>query len=582
TKTAAVSKPSAVSIAAVSTAASSPVAQTAPVQKSQVAVADASAPASVPATSPVAQESAPVSKPESTMDASAAVKPDAFKAEAPKVVVTTTPAPVTASAPPASTATTSTTPDLFITQAMQKKITLQFRDATVRSLFDIIGKTSGLNVIVDKDVPMDMKTTVYLNNTTIEGAIKKILMTTQLAYRALDDNTILIYQDVTPKQRDYQDLVVRSFLLSNADVKVVANSLKTLLKFRDIVIDEKLNMIVVRDTPEAVRQAEKLIAMYDVPEPEVMLDVEVAEVSRTLLEDLGVDWPAQVSLTPLPIQQSTTGVTTTDPTTGAITTSGGTTSQLTLNDLLHLSSHNIGVGVGSLSINAHRNDGDVKTLANPRIRVKNKEKAKILIGQRVPNVTATTTSTGVVGDSINYVDVGLKLEVEPQIYADGQVVIKLNMEVSTILDSITTKSGTVAYRLGTRTATTVLRLKDGENQTLAGLIEDDNTTSTSKVPGLGSIPLIGHLFSTKHDDKTNTEIVLSITPRLVRGINRPPKDAAEFDAGSANTIRGHRDGDDIVTPVPDFNTPQMPPPQMPLPPGIQPRTDGERPTNRSD
>lgn len=416
--------------------------------------------------------------------------------------------------------------DPFV-EAMQKRVSLQFRDASIRSIFDVLSKTSGLNIIVDRDVPAGLKTTVFLNNTTVESAIKKIVMTSQLATRQFDDNTLLVYPDQPTKQQDYQQLVVKSFHLGNADAKAVANSLKTVLRFRDVVVDDKLNMIVMRDTPEAIRMAEKLVAMHDVPEPEVMLDVEILEVSRSLLQDLGVEWPSQLQLNALPFQlQSGSSFDTTVP--------------LTLRDLMQLTPGRIGATVGPMNINAHATDGDVSLLANPRIRAKNREKAKILIGERVPNISSTATSTGFVSENINYVDVGLKLDVEPQVFPGNQVVIKLALEVSNILDTTQTKSGTLAYRIGTRNASTVLRLKDGENQILAGLIQDEDSKSMSKVPALGDIPILGRLFGSQHDEKKKTEIVLSITPHLIRAIDRPSAASAQFDAGTVTGIRGHR------------------------------------------
>ncbi|MFT4173246.1 MAG: secretin N-terminal domain-containing protein [Rhodocyclaceae bacterium] len=427
-----------------------------------------------------------------------------------------------------ASAVPSPPPDPF-TQAMHKRVTLQFRDASIRSIFDVLAKTAGLNIIVDRDVPPGLKSTVFLNDTTVDSAIQKILMTSQLSSRQFDDNTLLIYPDQPAKQQDYQQLVVKSFHLGNADAKAVANSLRTVLKFRDVVVDDKLNMIVMRDTPEAIRMAEKLVALHDVPEPEVMLDVEILEVSRSLLQDLGVEWPAQLQLNALPFQLQSSGATSFD-----------TTVPLTLRDLMQLTPGRVGATVGSLNINANATDGDVSLLANPRIRAKNREKAKILIGERVPNISSTATSTGFVSENINYVDVGLKLDVEPQVFADNQVVIKLALEVSNILDTTQTKSGTLAYRIGTRNASTVLRLKDGENQILAGLIQDEDTKSLSKVPALGDIPILGRLFGSQHDEKKKTEIVLSITPHLIRAINRPDSSAGQFDAGTVTGLRGHR------------------------------------------
>ncbi|GAB4058533.1 secretin N-terminal domain-containing protein [Uliginosibacterium sediminicola] len=429
--------------------------------------------------------------------------------------------------------------------ALNKKVTLQFRDAPVRSLFDAIGKSTGLNIVIDKDVPPDLRTSIYLKDTTVRAALEKIVLTTRLGWSMMDQGTLLIYPDEPAKQSDYQTLVVRGFHLANADVKLVANSLKTVLKFKDVVVDEKLNMIVVRDTPQALALAQQLIALHDVPEPEVMLEVAILEVSKGKLENLGIAWPGSLSLSP--IARTVAGTSTTTVTTTSTTTSDSS-NILTLRDLFNLTPASLGLTIGSTSLNANQTDSAVNVLANPRIRAKNREKAKILIGERVPNISSTATSNGVTSQNITYVDVGLKLDVEPQIFPGNEIGLKIALEVSSINSTVENKtSGTVAYRIGTRTTSTVLRLKDGENQVLAGLIQDSDRKSASKVPLLGEIPILGQLFRSDSVDKGKTEILLSITPRLIRGISKPGVNEESFEAGTVTSVRGRRaEGADAV------------------------------------
>jgi general secretion pathway protein D len=293
-------------------------------------------------------------------------------------------------------------------------------------------------------------------------------------------------------------------------VKAVATTLKTLAKLRDIVVDERLGLIMVRDTPEAIRVAERLVSLQDQAEPEVMLEMEVLEVDRSKLVELGVEWPSQLSLSPLTAANQT----------------------LTLSQLAHLKPSTTQATIGSLNVNVNATDGDSNILANPRIRVRNKEKAKILIGDRVPVITTTSTATGFVADSVSYLDVGLKLEAEPTIYLDNDVAIKVNLEVSSITSQNTAKDGTVTYQLGTRNASTVLRLRDGQTQILAGLINDQDTASSNKVPYLGDVPLLGRLFGSTQNNKARTEILLSITPHVVRSLQRAGLSSTDFDSGT--------------------------------------------------
>jgi general secretion pathway protein D len=423
-----------------------------------------------------------------------------------------------------------------LADAYRKPITIEFKDAQLKTVFEVLSRTSGLNFILDKDIRADQKTSIFLKNSTIEAALNLTLLTNQLEQRTLDANTVMIYPNTQAKQKDYQPLVIKSFYLANAEAKNVANTLKSLLKTRDVVVDDKLNLLIVRDSPEAIRLAEKLVALHDVREAEVMLEVEVLEVKRTRLMDLGVRWPDQLGLTLLP------------------STTGGLLNLLELKNLYTsaktsapIDGEKVAATVSGINISAKKVDTDANILANPRIRVRNREKAKILIGERVPNITTTSTSTGFVSESVNYVDVGLKLDVEPTIYVDSEVGIKISLEVSNIISQLQTKSGSIAYQIGTRTAQTVLRLKDGENQILAGLISNEERSTGNKIPGLGDIPIAGRLFGNQADDGSRTEIVLSITPRILRNIQRPDAATMEFDAGTENSLGGRATSGGVTT-----------------------------------
>jgi general secretion pathway protein D len=273
----------------------------------------------------------------------------------------------------------------------------------------------------------------------------------------------------------------------------------------------------MRDTPDAIRLAEKMIADQDIDQSEVMLEVEVLEVSTARLSELGIKWPGSLTLS-------------TPPTADTL----GRLRDLRRDDLL--------VSPLSATLNLRLEDGDTNVLASPRIRVRNREKAKIMIGSRVPvitnAVTPVSTGTPVVTGSVQYLDVGLKLDVEPDIHLDNEVVIKVALDVSSIIKEVpNAQSGTLAYEIGTRNATTVLRLKDGETQILAGLISDEDRKIASKVPGLGQLPVLGRLFSSHKDNGTKTEIVLSITPRIVGSGRLPDVSEVEYWAGTESNLR---------------------------------------------
>ena len=394
----------------------------------------------------------------------------------------------------------------------------------------MISRATQINFIFDRDVRPDLKSTIFVKNTTIEDVINLLMVTNQLDKRVLNENTVLIYPNTPAKAKDYQELVVRAFYLANADVKQTLNMIKTLVKTRDVFIDEKLNMLVMKDTPDAIRLAEKLILTQDRAEPEVMLEVEVLEVTRNRLLDLGIQYPN--TFTALNITNQTT-----QSTTGGVVVSTSAQAQnlVTLQTLKNITSGSIAISP-NLQLNLRKEDGDAQILANPRIRVKNKEKAKIHIGDKVPVITTTSTANVGVSESVTYLDVGLKLDVEPQVYLDSEVGIKVGLEVSNIVREIRSQTGTLTYQVGTRNAATVLRLKDGETQVLAGLINDEDRKSASKIPGLGDLPLLGRLFSTQRDQTVKTEIILLITPRILRNLTRLEANLGEFSSGTESAI----------------------------------------------
>jgi general secretion pathway protein D len=295
-----------------------------------------------------------------------------------------------------------------------------------------------------------------------------------------------------------------------------------MVKTQDVFIDEKLNLMIVKDTPEAVNVVDRLIRSLDLAEPEVMLELEVLEVSRTRMQTLGIQWPTSVSYGNPALS------------TGSPPGTGGTTppANIPLNTTNGLVWFTVNPAIVA---NLLAQDSDARLLANPKVRVKNREKAKVHIGQKVPVITTTSTANVGVSSSVSYLDTGLKLDVEPNIYLRDEVAIKVGLEVSNITQTLNI-SGTVAYQLGTRNAATVLQIKDGETQILAGLIQDDDRVSAQKVPWLGDIPIVGRLFRNQSDDREKTEIVLLITPHIVRTINWPQSALLETPVGTDSSI----------------------------------------------
>jgi len=409
--------------------------------------------------------------------------------------------------------------------ALARPITLEFRDAPIRSVFEVISRTAGVNFVFDRDVRPDIRVTIFVRNARLEDVIKLVLATNQLERKVVNENSLLVYPNTPAKQKEYQELVTRSFYLANADAKQTAAMIRALVKTRDLFIDEKLNLVVMKDTADAVRLAEQLVATQDLNEPEVMLEVEVLEVASSLIREFGIKYPERLNwglLNPGLDTSTTTNTSTT------ITTTQPAPPPFTL---WRPGTWNFFLANPAFILNLRQVDGNVNLLANPRIRVKNRDKARIHIGEKVPVITTTSTANVGVSSSVQYLDVGLKLDVEPNVYLEDEVAIKMQLQVSNILEQLNV-SGTVAYRLGTRETATTLRLRDGETQVLAGLISDEDRRAANKVPYLGDLPNLGRLFSSNNDQRTKTEIIMLLTPRVVRNLVRPDTVAAEFHSGT--------------------------------------------------
>lgn len=403
-------------------------------------------------------------------------------------------------------------------ERLEQRVSLEFRNAPVQAVMELLSQHSGINFILDKDTRLEQTTTIYAKETTVQEALDMIVRTSNLGYKMLNANTFLIYQDTPEKKKIYEELITRSFYLGNADAQRAQEMVSKLYEPKAMFFDNSLKILVIRDTKQVVESIEKVLEAYDLPMSEVVLDIEVLEVNRDTLLGLGITFPDQVKVSALnPI---------------------GEVGKYTLNQLKNMTSDSLSLVTADTlaTLNFKQTSTKTNLLANPRIRVKSKEEASFLIGDKVPVVTTTVgQNSGFVSESVNYLDVGLKVEVKPEVNKDRQVQIAIKLEVSNIAKEIATKNGLV-YQIGTRNASTTLQLHDGETQMLAGLIRDDIKTSATHLPGFGKLPLLGRLFSNTTDSKNKSEIVLLITPRIVRPYSLPAPHIQEFISGTGSQV----------------------------------------------
>jgi len=414
--------------------------------------------------------------------------------------------------------------DLTLETAFNKPLSMEFKDTELKSVFEIMSRTAGVNFVFDKDVRQEAKVSVFVRDNTVEDILKLLLMTNQLAYTRLNDNSLLIYPNTPAKQKEYQELMVRSFHVAYTDVKQMVAMVRGLVKAKDIYVNEQLNLFIMRDTLEAIRMVEKLVSLNDLPEPEVMLEVMILSVSRTNKFELGPNLPqsAQFSFTRAAVPGADAAASVTFD---AISNAGfpnlksfSITDQVKLDFL-----HNVTLG-------------DI--LANPRVRVKNREEAKFHIGTREPVFSSNVAAGGVgavVTSTPTYIDIGTKLDIEPVISLNNEVTMKVQLEVSAIIDTRPAPDGeSSAPVISTTNAETILVLKDGETQVLAGLLEDNDTRAVRGLAGLINIPGLDRLTSGQNVDRTKREIVLLLTPRIIRNISQQTQLESEFHYGTAN------------------------------------------------
>lgn len=401
--------------------------------------------------------------------------------------------------------------------SLKKPVSLEFRNANLQAIFEVLSQAAGVSFIFDRDVKTDLKTTIFAKDTTVEDALQLILRTNQLNSKVLNDSTLLIYPATADKEKQYEDLVMRTFYLGDADPKKVQEMIRTLVAPKSMYVDDKLKMLVVRDNLSVIETIDRLIKAYDLADPEVVLEVEVLEVTDDDSLTLGIQYPDQVSTSVY----------------GAAAKAG----QLSIDEARNLNRNNFQLFFPDplAVLNLKQTSSKAKTLANPRIRVSNHEKAKILVGDKVPVITTTVNQTSSASsESVSYLDVGLKLEVQPEIHVNNDVSIDINLEVSNIVKEIKSSTGLLTYQIGTRDASTTLRLRNGETQVLAGLIKDEQRDSATHIPGLGKIPLIGRFFSNTTNASTKSEIVLLITPHVVRSLETPAANVLEFASGTGS------------------------------------------------
>jgi general secretion pathway protein D len=411
--------------------------------------------------------------------------------------------------------------------ASKEPITLVFpKPKPVKEIYDAVGKAYGFNVIFDPKLKDD-RIPVELRDVTAERALEIVMQAAGHFYKVLDEKTIIVAEDTPQNRREYEDLVIKTFFLSNAEVKDVDKLLRSLIEARRLATNEQLNAITLRDTADKVAIAEKLITVNDKAKAEVLVDVELMEVDVSNQSELGL----QLSTYSFTLGVDTAAVSPDAP--------GGASY---LSDLSNISRENMFVNVPSVILNLIKQSGKASILAQPQLRITEGEKASLHLGDRVPiPVTSFNTGNTVGGNvvpitSFQYQDVGIKIDVEPRVHHNREVTLKLTVEVSQLGETVPVGPEQEAVTIGTRTITSVIRLQSGESSLLAGLVRHDRTSGQTEFPGLSQIPYLGRLFTNKRVQDKSIDLVLTLTPHIIRFPDIEQEDLAPVWVGTESRI----------------------------------------------
>ncbi len=405
-----------------------------------------------------------------------------------------------------------------------KPITLKFKKTPTRDVFGILSRLSGINFIFDSDLRAG-EVSVLLEDATFAQALELLLKMNDLGKKVLNSKTIIIYPRSRNKDQQYQDQIIRTFYLSHIDAKKAVNMLRTMLQLRKIYVHEELNALVIRDNSDTLRLVERIIEASDRADSEVVFDLELLEVSHGSTLNFGPK-----------LSSYSIGVGLGEG--GTIVSQSLSSGSSTENLVSSFSSLESFYTLPTAAFDFAKTLTDSEILANPKIRVKNKDKAKVHVGTREPIITVTTIGDGNnISENIQYVDVGVKLDVEPVIELDNTIVTKLALEVSSVSDRRETQRGTVALTITTTNAQTTLSLKDGEQTVIGGLMRDDFSHSKNGFAFLSDLPILGNLITSHRRDKQKREILLSITPHIVRSVDLPRPDVANIWSGTEDDLK---------------------------------------------
>jgi general secretion pathway protein D len=458
-----------------------------------------------------------------------------------------------------------------------------------KAIFDAIGKLAGLTVIFDPDFT-SRRISVELTNVTLEQALDVVALQSKTFWRPVTTNIIFVAPDQAQKRREYEEEVVKTFYLHNTvqpqELTEIVTSIRQLLDLRRVQQINSQNAIVVRDTPDRVLLAQRIIDSIDKAKPEVVVQVAILQARRDRLRNLGIQPGTTAQLAFTPNGTSTTSSSTTGTST--------TTNSIPLNQLQHLSTSDYSLTLPGAQASFLMTDSSTKILDNPEIRVVDGQTAKLRVGDRVPVATGsfqagvgvgtTGTGAGVINPLVNtqfqYLDVGVNVDVTPRVHPDHEISMKVNVVVSSVTGQQNI-GGISQPIISQRSIEHDVRLKDGEVNILGGLIERTDTTTITGWPGLAKLPFFRYFFSGENTEHQENEVLIVLIPHIVRLPTITAEDLRAIASGTDTNAAVSLEEQVNAPPVPKSQTITPPPAPTPAPPAEAAQAPGQAPATQS-
>src|SRR5438445_8676775 len=427
-------------------------------------------------------------------------------------------------------------------------ITLKLTEDT-KVIYETVGKLAGINVLFDPDYT-SRRVKIELNGVTLEQALQIIALESKTFWRPVTPNTIFVASDTPAKRKDVEQSVIKTFYLANlsqpTELQDVVNALRQILEISRIQPLPSEGAIVVRGTPDQVALAQKLVSDLDKSKPEVVVDVAVMQISRDKKRTLGVSPPTSMTVQLQPNVTTTNNSSSNNSSNSTNTNSSSSTGSINLNSLANLNATDFQVTITPATISALFSDSNTKLIQNPQIRAVDGQKASLKIGDKVPVATGSF-QPGIGGVGINplvntqfqYLDVGVNVDITPRVHANGDVTLKVSMDISSVTGN-SNLGGVSQPIIGQRKIEHVVRLREGEANLMGGMLEDLQTKSLTGIPGLAQIPILKYLFGQTATEHSETETVFVLVPHIVRRQVLSALNEQAIDVGTASAIGLHR------------------------------------------